>query len=74
MFRVRVGRLRLRLESGKNSIKKNSGSHKTWNFMLQSLLPKENLNTKTLNPLSTRKLKSEPDPDFRVASGRVWVG
>ena len=31
--------------------------------MLQSLFPKENLNTTTLNPISTRKLKSVPDPD-----------
>ena len=58
--------------------------------MLQSLFPKENLNTITLNPISTRKLKSEPvpdptyshakpnEPDFRVwsgsRSGRVGSG
>ena len=54
--------------------------------MLQSLFPKENLNTMTLNPISTRKLKSEPDPDPTqynhtltrtnptFGSGRVRVG
>ena len=31
--------------------------------MLQSLFPKENMDTITLNPISTRKLKSEPKPD-----------
>ena len=30
--------------------------------MLQSLFPKENFNTTTLNPISTRKLESEPIP------------
>ena len=54
--------------------------------MLQSLFPKENLNTTNLNPISTRKLKSEPDPDPTrhnhtltrtnptFASGRVGFG
>ena len=62
MFQVRVGvKVRMR-KTGKDFVKKNSGSYKTWNFMLQSLFLKENLNTMTLNPISTRKLKSEPDP------------
>ena len=54
--------------------------------MLQSLFPKENMDTITLNPISTRKLKSEPDPDLTrynhtltrtnptFGSGRVRVG
>ena len=31
--------------------------------LLQSLFPKENLNTMTLNTISTQKLKSEPELD-----------
>ena len=31
--------------------------------MLQSLFPKENSNTTTLNPISTQKLKLEHDPE-----------
>ena len=53
--------------------------------MLQSLFPKENMDTITLNPISTRKLKSaDPDPtrynhtltrtNPTFGSGRVRVG
>ena len=37
-------------------VKKNSDSNKTWNFMLQSLFPKENLNT-DFKPVLNPKIK-----------------